>query len=240
MTLEDGVQAQPLYALRRADELGNVSAACREAGWDLQRVLTDGGSEFKGAFAKACKELGIRQTKIGLRHPWTNRFVERLERTILHEQWREELRRRYFTRVSQLSRSLEGYLVHPAENGALSQDSAIYPVDFGYRHPEPPEPTAALVVADDLPDVVVTRVEAPEPVADEAPWEEGQVEKAQALFYKLFPLCQAMFYETNPIPVKTSLALMGKTTDEFRLPMCNMAPANLDRLKKALQDYGLI
>jgi len=71
-------------------------------------------------------------------------------------------------------------------------------------------------------------------------WEEGRVEEAQALFFKLLPLCQAMFYETNPIPVKTSLALMGKIKDEFRLPMCNLAPANLDRLKKALQDYGLI
>ncbi len=71
-------------------------------------------------------------------------------------------------------------------------------------------------------------------------WEEGRVEEARALFYKLAPLCQAMFYETNPIPVKTSLALMGKIADEFRLPMCNMAQANLDRLKNALQDYGLI
>jgi len=82
----------------------------REAGWDLQRVLTDGGSEFKGAFSKACEELGIRQTKIKPRHPWTNGFVERLQGTILHEHWRVEFRRRYFTRVSQLSRSLEGYL----------------------------------------------------------------------------------------------------------------------------------
>jgi 4-hydroxy-tetrahydrodipicolinate synthase len=49
-----------------------------------------------------------------------------------------------------------------------------------------------------------------------------------------------MFYETNPIPVKTSLALMGKMSGELRLPMCDLAPANLDRLKKALQDYGLI
>ena len=71
-------------------------------------------------------------------------------------------------------------------------------------------------------------------------WEEGRVEEAQALFFKLLPLCQAMFYETNPIPVKRSLALMGKITDEFRLPMCNMAPANLDKLKKALNDYGLL
>ncbi|MBW2344245.1 MAG: 4-hydroxy-tetrahydrodipicolinate synthase, partial [Deltaproteobacteria bacterium] len=71
-------------------------------------------------------------------------------------------------------------------------------------------------------------------------WEDGNITEARNLFYKLLPLCQAMFYETNPIPVKTSLALMGKTTDEFRLPMCNMASANLDRLKNALKTYGLI
>jgi len=71
-------------------------------------------------------------------------------------------------------------------------------------------------------------------------WEEGNIERAKELFYKLFPLCQAMFYETNPIPVKTSLALMGKIQDELRLPLTPMASANLGRLKKALQDYGLI
>ena len=71
-------------------------------------------------------------------------------------------------------------------------------------------------------------------------WEEGNVEKAKALFYKLFPLCQAMFYETNPIPVKTSLALMGKVQDEMRLPLSPMAPSNLERLKGALKGYGLL
>lgn len=71
-------------------------------------------------------------------------------------------------------------------------------------------------------------------------WEEGKVEEARALFYKLFPLCQAMFFETNPIPVKTSLALMGRIQDEMRLPLCPMSQGNLDRLKKALKEYGLI
>ena len=71
-------------------------------------------------------------------------------------------------------------------------------------------------------------------------WNDGNVGEAQALFKKLVPLSQAMFYETNPIPVKTSLALMGKIKEEFRLPMCSMAPANLEKLKKALQVYGLI
>jgi 4-hydroxy-tetrahydrodipicolinate synthase len=49
-----------------------------------------------------------------------------------------------------------------------------------------------------------------------------------------------MFLETNPIPVKTSLAMMGRIAEEFRLPLCPMADANRDKLKKALSDYGLI
>jgi 4-hydroxy-tetrahydrodipicolinate synthase len=71
-------------------------------------------------------------------------------------------------------------------------------------------------------------------------WEKGDVKKAKTLFYKLLPLCQAMFYETNPIPVKTSLVLMGKIKDEMRLPLYAMAPSNLEKLKGALQEYGLL
>lgn len=71
-------------------------------------------------------------------------------------------------------------------------------------------------------------------------WLNGRAEEAKDLFLKLFPLCQAMFYETNPIPVKTSLGLMGKASDEMRLPLCAMAPANLEKLKRALRGYGLI
>ncbi len=64
--------------------------------------------------------------------------------------------------------------------------------------------------------------------------------RRRQLFYKLLPLCQAMFIETNPIPVKTSLALMGKIDGEMRLPLCFMAPANHEKLKSALKEYGLI
>jgi 4-hydroxy-tetrahydrodipicolinate synthase len=71
-------------------------------------------------------------------------------------------------------------------------------------------------------------------------WEDGNFEKAKEMFFKLFPLCQAMFYETNPVPVKTSLALMGKIRDELRLPLAPMAPANLEKLKKALESYGIL
>jgi len=74
-----------------------------------------------------------------------------------------------------------------------------------------------------------------------AAWEAGQTGKAQELFYKLLPVCKAMFLETNPIPVKTAAALMGLIPDgAMRLPMCEMAPANLDKLKKTLAENGLI
>lgn len=69
---------------------------------------------------------------------------------------------------------------------------------------------------------------------------KGQWEKARALHYQLEPLNAAMFIETNPIPVKTALAMMGKIQEEFRMPLCEMAPANREKLKKFLQDLRLI
>ena len=82
----------------------------RKAGHPLQRVLTDRGSEFKGVFEQACQTLGIRHTRTQPRHAFTNGFVERLQQTILHEHWRIEFRRRYFTRLRQLDASLQSYL----------------------------------------------------------------------------------------------------------------------------------
>lgn len=68
----------------------------------------------------------------------------------------------------------------------------------------------------------------------------GRFEDALRVHYKMEPLHNLMFIETNPIPVKTSLALMGRINEEFRLPLCSMADANKEKLKKALKDYGLI
>jgi len=68
----------------------------------------------------------------------------------------------------------------------------------------------------------------------------GKMEEALKYHYKMEPLHSLMFIETNPIPVKTSLALMGRIAEEFRLPLCSMADANKEKLKKALKDYGLI
>ncbi|MBU0951598.1 MAG: dihydrodipicolinate synthase family protein, partial [Elusimicrobia bacterium] len=63
---------------------------------------------------------------------------------------------------------------------------------------------------------------------------------AQTLHYKLFLLVKAMFIETNPIPVKTAMGLMGLCSDELRLPMCPMEENNLAKLKRTLKDYQLI
>ena len=82
----------------------------RKAGWEVKRVLTDGGSEFKGAFLRTCGQLGIRRTRTKPKHAWTNGFVERLQGTILHEHWRIEFRRRFFTKASQLEASLQAFL----------------------------------------------------------------------------------------------------------------------------------
>jgi 4-hydroxy-tetrahydrodipicolinate synthase len=68
----------------------------------------------------------------------------------------------------------------------------------------------------------------------------GDWKRARELHLKLFPLSQAMFIETNPIPVKTSLVLMGKIREEFRLPLCSMTDANRKKLETALRSYGLL
>ena len=70
-------------------------------------------------------------------------------------------------------------------------------------------------------------------------WEQGKYAEARKIHYKLEPLNASMFIETNPIPVKTALALMGKIREEFRLPLCEMAPANKEKLKKVLEGYKL-
>ena len=91
--------------------LGDVVAVeIKKAGWKLRRVLTDGGSEFKGEFDVMCRELGVRHTRTQPRHAWTNGFVERLQGTILHEHWRIVFRRRYFRRRHQLQSSLASFI----------------------------------------------------------------------------------------------------------------------------------
>ena len=67
----------------------------------------------------------------------------------------------------------------------------------------------------------------------------GNHEKAQELHYKLFGLCRAMFVETNPIPIKRAMKLLGFCEDELRLPLSPIAPNNEKILIKALREFGL-
>ena len=70
---------------------------------------------------------------------------------------------------------------------------------------------------------------------------KGNWEKARKLHLKLYPMFKAMFFETNPVPAKTALALMGKISSaEVRLPLAPMSEANLERLKAVLAEYKLI
>ena len=87
---------------------------------------------------------------------------------------------------------------------------------------------------------VVSNV-APRDMADMcAAFAKGDIKTAQKLHYKMWPLMEAMFYETNPTPAKTALNMMGKISGEVRQPLCPLSPANEDKLRQVLKKYGLI
>jgi 4-hydroxy-tetrahydrodipicolinate synthase len=69
---------------------------------------------------------------------------------------------------------------------------------------------------------------------------EGKIEEARRIHFKLSPLFAALFFETNPIPVKEALSLMGKIDPELRLPLCPMANDTREKLIQALKDALLI
>ncbi len=71
-------------------------------------------------------------------------------------------------------------------------------------------------------------------------FEAGDSNTARSIHYQLIPLHNAMFLETNPIPVKTALGLMGKISPEMRLPLSPLSPGNLEKLKKILEKYHLV
>ncbi|MBZ0274081.1 4-hydroxy-tetrahydrodipicolinate synthase [bacterium] len=68
----------------------------------------------------------------------------------------------------------------------------------------------------------------------------GDVEGARTVYYRLLPLFKALFIETNPIPVKAALAMMGLCENEFRLPMTPMTESNAERLRGVLAGLGLV
>ncbi len=72
-------------------------------------------------------------------------------------------------------------------------------------------------------------------------FEKGNYQRAKELFLsKVYPLSNAMFYETNPIPVKTSAQLMGLPSGDLRLPLASLSKNNLAKLKADLIKFGLL
>jgi len=72
-------------------------------------------------------------------------------------------------------------------------------------------------------------------------FEQGNYKTARELFIsKIYPLSSSMFYETNPIPVKTSVQLMGLPSGKLRLPLVSMDEKHLTKLKKDLVKFALL
>ncbi len=69
---------------------------------------------------------------------------------------------------------------------------------------------------------------------------EGKIDEARKLHFQLLPLMQANFIETNPIPVKAGLAMMGMIEEVYRLPLVPMKPENRAKLEKVMAALGLL
>ena len=69
---------------------------------------------------------------------------------------------------------------------------------------------------------------------------DGKLDEARKLHFQLLPLMQADFIETNPIPVKAGLAMMGMIEEVYRLPLVPMKPENRAKLEKVMAAQGLL
>jgi 4-hydroxy-tetrahydrodipicolinate synthase len=71
-------------------------------------------------------------------------------------------------------------------------------------------------------------------------YQAGNLTKAREIHYRMLPLMDALFIETNPVPAKTALAMMGIISDELRLPLSGLSAGNEEKLRKILTNYGLL
>lgn len=119
-----------------------IAAELSQAGWRLERVLSDNGNEFKAGFHELVTgQLEARHTYIRSGRPQTNGHVERLHRTILEECWRPAFARYLYVRFTGLRRDLDHYLrgynhdrVH---HGRLTQGQIPADIVYGARKMEP-------------------------------------------------------------------------------------------------------
>ena len=68
----------------------------------------------------------------------------------------------------------------------------------------------------------------------------GDFAKAREIHYRILPLMNANFIESNPIPVKAVLAMMGMMGENYRLPLVPMTPGNRSQIQKIAEDLGLL
>lgn len=106
------VKARPGYprSAQTSRFARRIARELSEAGWRLERLLSDNGGEFKGQFSLVAEQLGAGHTRIRAGHPQTNGNVEALHKTILDECWRPAFARYIHPRLSGLRRELETYL----------------------------------------------------------------------------------------------------------------------------------
>ncbi len=71
-------------------------------------------------------------------------------------------------------------------------------------------------------------------------YQTGNLTKAREMHYRMLSLMDALFIETNPVPVKAALAMLGMINDELRLPLSNLSSGNEQKLRNILIDYGLL
>ena len=69
---------------------------------------------------------------------------------------------------------------------------------------------------------------------------DGDVEGSMKEQLRAIALCDALFSEVNPIPVKAALNLMGREVGPTHMPLSEMEPENLEVLRTAMQDYGIL
>ncbi len=82
---------------------------------------------------------------------------------------------------------------------------------------------------------------APKPMSDMvAAMSKRDLEKAREIHIKLFSLFEAMFLETNPIPVKKAAELMGLVSGDVRLPLGALSEANVEKLRRVLEEQGMV
>jgi transposase InsO family protein len=132
-----GPQAEHTIPLAR-----RVARELAEAGWRLERVLSDNGNEFRALrFGDVITELGATHSRIRAGRPQTNGHVERLHRTILEECWRPAFARFHFPTYTGLGRHLNTYLHyynhHRAHTGRTTAGQCPADLVYGAHKMEP-------------------------------------------------------------------------------------------------------